>query len=267
MLLCRIVRDQANKTLDIYLQRVRKYSQTLPDTTFAPQPTTGTTNSTTPRMGTPQQDTSWAGWAISSFTNKLTSASGQIQPNSNGQDTNQQLRPSSVPPTISTKAPSSTPLISSRPALVKQSTSTANPFAADSSELSNQAGAVDDFGADWGDIEDTDKHILTDDPFSPTMPAQSSPTTFDDKGEPDFAGWLTAQSQAKQKSKNPLPKGLAKAGKTGPNRPTIGTRSNTTGHAAGKKTGTVVPKAKPTVDAKKVETKPEDEDEGWGDAW
>ena len=87
--------------------------------------------------------------------------------------------------------------------------------------------------------------------------------TFDDKGEPDFAGWLEAQAQAKKKIvAKPLPKGLAA---TKSARPKLGEKSSSTGNpstsVAGKKTVVPVKKATP-----KVEQRGE-EDEGWGDAW
>ena len=86
--------------------------------------------------------------------------------------------------------------------------------------------------------------------------------TFDDKGEPDFAGWLEAQSQAKKKIvARPLPKGLTTTKST---RQKLGETSrlagNTTASVAGKKT------VAPMRAATKFEQK-EEEDEGWGDAW
>jgi SCY1-like protein 1 len=73
------VRDQAMKAMEIYLTRVKKYASTMPDNT--PSSASGSQVGT-PRVGTPSQnaESSWAGWAISSFTNKLGAASGSIEP-------------------------------------------------------------------------------------------------------------------------------------------------------------------------------------------
>nr|CEG03179.1 unnamed protein product [Fusarium acuminatum CS5907] len=95
---------------------------------------------------------------------------------------------------------------------------------------------------------------MNDDFDSFDSPAQSSnqPATttasaapFED-GEPDFAGWLAAQSQ--KKPTKSLPKGLSKA-------------------SAAKKPA-AKPAAKP-VAAKKLDMKPKDtdDDDGWGDGW
>jgi SCY1-like protein 1 len=121
----------------------------------------------------------------------------------------------------------------------------------------------DDFGAAWGDEgddgADNDAEAESN-PFEEPKPPKRAPApvNFDDGGEPDFAGWLAAQSQAK--SKKPLPKGLSKTP-----RPTGG-RAATTGSVGAKKS-VVTGKPKPAP-IKKVEVqKEEEEDEGWGDAW
>ena len=102
-----------------------------------------------------------------------------------------------------------------------------------------------------------------------TKPAPA-PVSFDDGGEPDFEGWLNAQ--AKAKSKDPLPKGLAKlASKPAANGRMPVTRTTTTG-AVGSGAGvrkvasTVV---KPNVVVPKViDTKPKEvAEDDWGDAW
>ena len=80
----KMVRDQASKTLDVFLQKARKAGESISDTTTIP---TAGSNSATPRMGTPQPGgagkdsagASWTGWAISSFTNKLSTVGGEIQ--------------------------------------------------------------------------------------------------------------------------------------------------------------------------------------------
>jgi SCY1-like protein 1 len=101
----------------------------------------------------------------------------------------------------------------------------------------------------WGNNEDP---FNAPAPVAPTRTAskpKASPVPYDDGGEPDFAGWLAAQSKAKK----PLPKGLNTS------RTTSIPRTSSPSTAA-------KPKAAP---AKKIDTKPKDEDEedGWGDAW
>lgn len=298
----KLVRDQANKALDIYMQRIRKYIQTLPDSM---QPPTGTATSTAPRIGNAQSDSSsWAGWAISSFTNKLTSASGQMQTPVHDATTAAQtiLRPNSVPP-------SSTP--SSKASMVNTSTlsrglpsqtsslkpsARSNPFTASDTALNAKVASPtdipnEDIDTDWGDAwGGNDTNITTHradtvhnntwddenawgdetqaddlDPFTSRPKKDNSAAvaaTFDDKGEPDFAGWLEAQTQAKKKIvARPLPKELMAAKSA---RPKLGETSRSAGNTNTNVTGqkTVVPvKAAPKAEQK------EEEDEGWGDAW
>ncbi|KAF2809663.1 ARM repeat-containing protein [Mytilinidion resinicola] len=263
----KIVRDQANKTFDLYLQRIRKYGQSLPDTALPPPTAAGVATTNTPRMGTPQQDTSWAGWAISSFTKNLATASGEMQSGANGNGVPApQEGPSSVPPTTSSKANRTLGTSSlQRSPLIKTNSSSANPFSAPSSDVADNENDIEtqDFSAAWGDEdEDADKSSAFD-PFA-AKPTPGTPAVhYDDGGEPDFAGWLTARSVAKNKPKNPLPKGLTKTAKLTTSRPIVAGRANTTGHTATKKTSMAPPKPVP----KKVEQKAEVEDEGWGDAW
>lgn len=100
---------------------------------------------------------------------------------------------------------------------------------------------------------------------APTKVAAISPAVaYDDGGEPDFAGWLSAQTQAK--SKTSLPKGLSKIGGVG--KVPTGAAKGSTG--AGRKGLPVRPAAQKAVTAPKViNTRPKEteEDDGWGDAW
>jgi SCY1-like protein 1 len=268
----RLVRDQANKTLDIYLLRVRKYSQTLPETILPPPGATTGAASNAPRMGTAQTDTSgWAGWAISSFTNKMAAASGQMQaPPSSGESrvTSPEPRANSVPAITGTTKPSA-PAIVARglsPQIATAKAASSNPFASSNASQADE----DDFDTGWGDDgaawgeEDPDA-----DPFAP-QPSRSTSiatTTFDDKGEPDFAGWIAAQST--QKTKNPLPKGLAKTSAVA-SRPSIGTKSNSTGHPVAKKSAVAArPKVAPAAKAPPKPAPKEDDvdDDAWGEAW
>lgn len=78
----KLVRDQSTKTMDVFMQRVRKAAAALPDSALPPSTASGDANGAA-RMSTPQPDqassSSWAGWAISSFTNKLSAAAGEIE--------------------------------------------------------------------------------------------------------------------------------------------------------------------------------------------
>ncbi|RJE19750.1 SCY1 protein kinase [Aspergillus sclerotialis] len=250
----KMIRDQANKTLDIYVQRIRKYGSTMPDTVLPPT-TTPDTIKEPARIGT-SNDKSWAGWAISSFTNKLTTAEGEIQPTANGSKTVEAstTRPASVPRPM--KEPPSAQLHPPK------ETRNAPPLARSVSEqpapVAKEEDEADDVFDAWGAMDDdNEEDWQSEDPFSvasnsrasPGLSTKSkpSPVPFDDGGEPDFAGWLAAQSMAK--AKKPLPKGLSKT-------------STTTSKP-------VATKPKVAAPAKKINIKPkeDDEDDGWGDAW
>ncbi|KAJ5880732.1 uncharacterized protein N7473_011785 [Penicillium subrubescens] len=253
----KLVRDQANKTLDLYLQRVRKFGGTMADTVIQP-PTSSTPepNKSDARIGN-SNDKSWAGWAISSFTNKLAAADGEIAPTVTANKPSENIpRPASVP-----RPTTSSPSIQPEPTN-KILRAAAHPLSRSQSDRPvpivqdewHDAEEGDDVFDAWGAIdEDDDKGV---DPFTAavTSPNPSSPeptaskasaVPYDDGGEPDFAGWLAAKNQAK--SKNPLPKGLTKS------------------MPAAK----AVAKPRVVAPAKKIDTKPKDadEDDGWGDAW
>ncbi|PYI18500.1 ARM repeat-containing protein [Aspergillus violaceofuscus CBS 115571] len=250
----KMVRDQANKTLDLYLQRIRKFSSTMADTvlpsTSSPEPAKDTA-----RIGT-SNDKSWAGWAISSFTNKLTAANGEIEPTANA------AKPAEPEPVRSASLPRSTrssPLVpkdTARPAghSLNRSVSEQPPMVAKEEESEDVYDA-------WGAIDDEDEGsaLKEADPFeeatisSPSIHApapKAAAVPYDDGGEPDFAGWLAAQSKVKK----PLPKGL--------NKSSSATVSRTSSRGSVVQSRTAAP-------AKKIDTKPkdEDEDDGWGDAW
>lgn len=253
----RLVRDQANKAFDIYMQRIKKYAEKLPETNLS----ANNTNGATPRSGTLQPDSAgWAGWVISSFTNKRATATGDMETKAPviSQAAQQPERSLSVPPTD--KKWSNLQVSSSTPTLVQ---------GADTTEVEEQA--INDFDVDaaWGNDDDDD------DPFSqaPSQPNVSTLNTtieFDDGGEPDFEGWLNAQAQAKSKTKKPLPKGLSKAP-----RPAVGekkTPERVTSKVLGSKVGVKQPvggNPKPKEPPKKViDTKPDTlGDDDWGDAW
>ncbi|KAI9678099.1 MAG: hypothetical protein M1817_006043 [Caeruleum heppii] len=268
----KLVRDQANKTLDIYLQRVRKYGSSLPDTALPPTGSSNAAGVAAPRMAPPQSDASWSGWAISSFTNKIAAASGDMQSGANGVSAakGKDARSTSAPPAAekTRPTPSST---ASASASVLHRQAVASPGAPTTKSSTFEDGtANDDNDVDaWAEMED--------DAFfeAAETPSVAPAAAFDDGGEPDFAGWLSAQAQAK--SKQALPKGLAKTS-TRPapdaNRPGVGSRGATTGSVgvvsnAAKASVTMTKKPIKTA-TKTLDLKPKeavDEEDGWGDGW
>jgi SCY1-like protein 1 len=249
------VREQATKTLDIFMQKIRKAAANMPDTALPP-PTTE--SATGPRMSTPQpsEGSSWTGWAISSFTNKISTAAGEMQTNGTGSG-------SSTPQAVLSPGLDGKRSTSSASALHRQAVKSPAPSVSRQPPPPPTASAdsffqddAADTGDAWGDMED----MGDDDDVPGSQPASKAPasrqtssstaTPFDD-AEPDFAGWLAAQQQKKSSVGKPLPKGLSKPSAAGAKKPLV-TR----------------PAAKP-VAAKKIDLKPKqaDDDDGWGDGW
>tara|TARA_R110002003_G_scaffold72_5_gene6717 strand:- start:7781 stop:9016 length:1236 start_codon:yes stop_codon:yes gene_type:complete len=273
----KMIRDQAQKSVDIYITRIRKFAASMPDTVL-PSPGLAAAAGAPPRMGTPANDTSWAGWAISSFTKQLASTSGQIgaAAGAAANGTGDQQSSSVPPPTTSSKPP--VPL-ASKPGMTLHSTKSSATVPTITSPDPSVAfdDEAEDFDNDWGGFADDDNIDINgsaakanDDPEdawgAPSVSKPSTTTSYDDNGEPDFAGWLAAQSQGKRTVRAPLPKGLTKSttSTTKTTRPVIGGRSSTTGSATTARK-TVAP---PKQEVEKVEPKAkEDEEEGWGDAW
>lgn len=301
----KLVRDSANKTFDAYLTRIRKLAKTLPDTVLPPPSEANPAgNGSTPRMSTPQTEAaSWTGWAISSFTNKISAATGDItSSNSNG---SAEDRPSSAPP--NPPAPVLRPSNPSVSALHRQAVT--SPSISTRTSLSSNAANPHDFfdstpGLEdenieaWGDMDDdfddnTDgnksttittskilaggakKPAITKSRPPPANVSAANPFGIEDDGEPDFAGWLAASS-AKKVGGKPLPKGLAAK----PERPSIPARTATTmslpartatpGNLWTSKAAGAATKAKPTASAaaKKIDTKPKAiEDDDWDNGW
>lgn len=292
----KLVRDQANKTLDTYIQRLRKFASLMPDTVIPP-PTAEASSSNAPRMGTPQpsEAASWTGWAISSFTNKVSTAAGEMQSNTNG---SQPARPSSLPPSTESRR---TPGTASASALHRQAITSPPPTSTRTSTSSNANEYFQDASGDqevevddaWGDMEE---EIFSDAPSegpkadtfkapeaqkvvseapkaskpAKVTKAASPAASFDDGGEPDFAGWLAAQTHKKPGAKA-LPKGLAKPAVRDLGRPGVAGRAASAGPLGvpAKKAAAatkVVPK--PAV-VKKADTKSKEtgDDDGWGDGW
>ncbi|KAL1857513.1 hypothetical protein VTK73DRAFT_8050 [Phialemonium thermophilum] len=243
----KVIRDQANKTIDVYLHKIRKAAANMPDTVLPPP---NAIENTGPRMSSPQPNgsstASWAGWAISSFTNKLSAAAGEIQPSA--------TPTTSVPERLETKKTALVPPVSSTSEVRRQDvtsqSSTPQPQLSSSRTLSAgesffvdpEPPFEDDMNA-WGDMDDgsgaddggTNVPVIstTAGPKRSTAPV---PAPFDES-EPDFAGWLAAQAQKK-------------GGGLGGAKP--------------------LPKvAKPAP--KKIDLRPKaqdnEDDDGWGEAW
>ena len=266
LIFTRLVRDQANKCFDIYLQRIRKYGNSLPDTVLPPAAVV-VANDIVPRMGTPHNDTpGWAGWAISSFTNKLATASGDMQSKAAKPQLGKSDRSLSSPPVADS---SRHPIPASASTLHRHAVtgiSTPARVPTPTEQNSKNSFEIDeDIDEAWGELaEDTSF-------AAPTTEAKSNPAppiSFDDGGEPDFEGWLKAQAQAK--SKTPLPKGLAKPSANVGNGRQAVTRTTTTGSvgagAGAKKLAGTVAKSK-SATTKAIDTKPKQADDDWGDAW
>ncbi len=297
----KLVRDQASKTVDIYLQKIRKAAAAMPDSALPPQSMVdGAARMSTPQPGEhAAAAASWAGWAISSFTNKLSAAAGEMQSAASGPSSRPASSASSAAapttarrlavPTSSASTLARQALVSPPPSATLSRTSSTSNVGAESFFPEPDAGHEDKDA--WGDVDDGDDaagESFWDMPADDTPQSQSlsSSTTFTkpsasttaapktpgatpfgaDDEEPDFAGWLAAKSGGKTKaggSTKPLPKGLTKSSSTNG-------KATTVAVAATKKVPatTAKPAAKPAV-AKKIDTAPKqtDDDDGWGDGW
>ncbi|KAL9001225.1 MAG: hypothetical protein Q9169_000409 [Polycauliona sp. 2 TL-2023] len=268
----KLVRDQASKTFDVYILRIRKHASTLPDSALPPTGSTAT-NGVMPRIGTPQNDTGWTGWAISSFTNKLATASGEMQAKpANIKRVIGEARPSSVPPSSGTAKPVAGPVselhrqaVTGSPAPVLTRTTT-DQFFTDAQDEDDEIDLA------WGD---TGEDSFFDAPLEAEAAVETQPlisvSKFDDGGEPDFEGWLKAQAEAK--TKPPLPKGLPRPSALANGRQNA-TGTTMTGHVGSgsgtKKLAKTTNPATPKVIAPKIiDTKPKEPsgEDDWGDAW
>lgn len=250
--------------MDVFLQRIRKYGQTLPDSVLPP-PETATAN--VPRMSTPQNDSTWTGWAISSFTNKLAGANGDIQPKGNDAGSANQERPTSVPSVSQIASPSRV-----RPVPVVQQSAPTVPRVSSSLRTTSQVTdnvEKEDFGGDWGDMEDDAADAWGDieETPKPAATSRTNITHFDDQGEPDFEGWLNAQTQTKTKAKSPLPKELARSQPSANTSSKVGSatsnaQARVTAQAKAKSTAAIRTQGKAAQPAAT-----EDNDDDWGEAW
>ena len=257
----KVVRDQANKTFDTYLQRVRKYAATLPETALPPESAANATAAGGARMGN-QNDTSWAGWAISSFTNKLTAAKGEMQTApTNGATSQTQSLPTSgrTTPSIS--------MSGDRPPALRALPSQPAPRSVPEPGPEPEGEDEDTLDA-WGTMDDEENTFFDAPSGSGAKTTASKPVAYDDGGEPDFAGWLAAQS--KSKSTKPAPKGLTKATNGGLNvKPTAirslsaGPPSNAAKHAAKTASRTMIAPKKEVPKPKE----PDPTEDDWGSAW
>ncbi|KAI0394627.1 ARM repeat-containing protein [Xylariaceae sp. FL0594] len=150
----KLVRDQALKTMDIYMQRIRKAQASMPDTVLPPP-----TAEAAPRMSTPQQSSgeasasSWAGWAISSFTNKLSAVSGEMQ--SSTTSSNGGARPSPTTTTTTHETSKRVVSTSSASALHRQAVKSPSP-APPLSRTSSSTAAPDAYFKDSASPDDDD---------------------------------------------------------------------------------------------------------------
>ena len=268
----KLVRDQANKAFDIYLQRIRKYAATLPETLLPP--TTVAATGAISRTDTPSQDSAgWAGWSISTFTNRLGSASGAMKiaapvtVNDNSVDDQPSLTATAAPTSRRPQLAASA-TFTNHQAAKKESAVLPSP-ASDKQSYLEKPVVDEDVDEAWGDF--ADDAFLNATPGSQPLheSERSQPISFDDGGEPDFEGWLKAQTLSKSKSKGPLPKGLSKT----PARPkaTAATpRTSTSGNAnprlatKGWAGGSL--KQEPES-AKAIDVQPVEAEDDWGDAW
>lgn len=266
----KMIRDQAQKTVDTYITRIRKYTATMPDTVLpSPSPASASGGNAAPRMGTPANDSTWTGWAISSFTNKIAAASGQMQAGAAANGGADQ-RSHSVPPPAVPNASKPTLTPSARPGMTLTKSAASIPTIASPDPVDAFNDEAEDFDGDWGGFGDDDAFGTSkdtskqqdeeEDPWGAPNVKSAPATDFDDKGEPDFAGWLAAQNQAKKPIGKTLPKGLTKSG-TAAKKPVVA-------RTAGAPNVKRVVVAQPKKEVKKPEPKAnEDEEEGWGDAW
>ena len=255
----KLIRDSGNRTFDMYVQRVRRHATTLPESVLPPPNAASATNA--PRMGTPQNDTAgWAGWAISSFTNKLAAANGEIQPKiPNPKSQAQPERSSSVPPA----GRASRPTLNAAPATastlhrqaLKGSSIPAPISSLSESQFNDELDADEGVDDTWGDM---DEDTFFDAPLDAATQRAATPVPFDDGGEPDFEGWLKAQAQAKAK---PKPSGQTKTGSK------VSTKPNGGAKIVENKKPTGSPAKSQAVVSKQIDTKPKEAEDDWGDAW
>lgn len=297
----KLVRDQAIKTMDVYLQKIKKAAAEMPDTVLPP---TQTGAGAAPRMSTPVQAesaaASWTGWAISSFTNKISQAAGEIQPtSSNGSSlasaaaTRPGLATAASAPTTTASASSLARQAMKSPGLAGSSLRPSSSgggnnfggesFFTDADPAANNAWgeeAGDNWGEDdaanaWGDLDDMNDDDTT---MGVNTPSMASSTTFAAPAKKD----LPTRNTHSSGSGTAQPFGddgeldfaewlvSQQKSKAGGSKPLPKGLSKTTSKPA-TTTAAKKPVAKPaakSAPAKKLDLKPKDvEEDGWGDAW
>ncbi|KAK6535185.1 hypothetical protein TWF694_001656 [Orbilia ellipsospora] len=219
----KIIRTQAQKTLDVFLARVRTLTANMPDSALPPVDANGLPNAAgvggtgAPRMGTPQAESGWTGWAISSFTKTLGSVTGEMQPQGSGVSTPAEENGNTLglaPPITSQPGNSSSRPGSSRSAsasdLHRQAMSNPASPPKKSNTSSNNNFMMDEIDDDdmdaWGDMDDTPKTVAE----KPKAVAASRNTGFGKTmvTEDDVINSFTS------KPKSALPKGLGKKAPT-----------------------------------------------------
>lgn len=162
----KLIRDQASKTIDVYLSKIKKAAASMPDTVLPAEGAASAAGG--PRMSTPQPTesaaASWAGWAISSFTNKLSTAAGEIQstatpPNGSAapspppqQQQQQQPKPSTASASTLHRQALKSPALSTSSTPSLATAAAKDPF---SSSFHDDATPDYDDAADaWGDMDD-----------------------------------------------------------------------------------------------------------------
>lgn len=265
---CRIVRTQATKTLEIYLQKIKALTASYPDTALPPS-TNSSEIAPVPHMATANtDDSSWAGWAISSFTKKLNTASGEIERGPTPNKSND-ARPPFIPAiSASRPTPLAPPEVTSASHLAKQEvTPLLLQFPREGGE-DNEDNDPDG----WGDLEEEN---FFDAPVEPSNPKTSIAAITDTrKGKGDH-GIVSNMSSVFERSKSPLPKGLAKMSSTvaaARNTPRTGfglsfpnTRENVV--APAKAAGTSRPIGAGKIETKMLQDPWDTGDEDWGDSW
>lgn len=258
----KLVRDQASRAMDIYLQRVRKFGSTMAETALPPAEISNPNSALAARMGN-QSDTSWAGWAVSSFTNKLGTARGEMATVSTNMVTQTRSTSASggATPTMPGQFASERPSAASSP-----KPKVVQPTHISKDSMSQPEIEAEDWNGDpidaWGTM-DGDGDSFFDAPSTKKQTPGTGPAVaFDDGGEPDFAGWLAAQSQAKTKAKNPLPRGLSKPTNSKLVAQPQPERAASTS-VLGKTPQTSRPAPRPAPKPKE----PDPTEDDWGDAW